>query len=196
MQLLEPGHDPSLLWRLQRLLLTVAVTIGCFGLDESVGAALESVSEYAVKAAYLYNFAKFVEWPLQAFKTATSPLILCIVGKDPFGDALDAVVNKTVRERTLVVQRLPRVEKNTGCHILFLSNSESNHLAQVLRGLENAPVLTVSDIQGFAEAGGMIGLINVEQHIRFEINISSVQKANLKISSQLLKLAKIIGNSE
>ena len=196
MQLIESLHDSRLLRRLQRLLLTVAVAIGYFGLDESVCTDLESVSEYAVKAAYLYNFAKFVEWPLQAFKTATSPLILCIVGKDPFGDALDAVANKTVRERTLVVQRLPRVEESTGCHILFLSNSESNHLAQVLRRLENAPVLTVSDIQGFAEAGGMIGLVNVEQHIRFEINISSTKRANLKISSQLLKLAKIIGNSE
>ena len=177
--------------------LLVVIVVACSGLAiRDTSAQQGPISEYAVKAAYLYNFTKFVEWPAQAFPTATAPFILCIVGTDPFGDALDAVADKTVQERTLVVQRLPRVEESAGCHILFLSNSESNHLAQVLHRLENAPVLTVSDIQGFAEAGGMIGLVNVEQHIRFEINVSSTERANLKISSQLLKLAKIIGNSE
>ena len=195
MQLAQFQHNFSLPQSLPRLLLITVVIAGCFGFNKSVCADLGTASEYAVKAAYLYNFAKFVEWPTQAFPSTTSPLVLCIVGKDPFGETLDTIAGKSVREWTLVVQHFAKVEESTGCHILFISASESSHLKTVLNQLKNAPILTVSDIDGFVEAGGMIGLVDVDQHIRFNINLLAVQRADLKISSQLLKLGKVvIGN--
>jgi hypothetical protein len=179
-------------WR-KSLLLGLIILGG--GLTPEVACAEDKAEEYAVKAAYLFNFAKFVEWPPPALPTPQSPLTLCITGKDPFGDTLETVRDKSVRDRPLVIRRLSRLEEPTHCHLLFLSDSESTRLGQVLAKLKNGPILTVSDIPGFADAGGMIGLVNVGQRIRFEINLPTVQKANLKISSQLLKLAKIIGDS-
>lgn len=181
-------------WRDWRRLLLSLVILGC-GLTVEVTYAQDAADEYAVKAAYLFNFAKFVEWPPQALPTRQSPVTLCIAGRDPFGNALETTGDKSLRERPLVIRRLSRLEEFTHCHLLFLSDSESTRLGQILAKLKNGPILTVSDISGFADAGGMIGLVNVGQRIRFEINLPAVQKANLKISSQLLKLARIIGES-
>ena len=180
-----------LLW----LLLLVAVT-GNELLIRDACAGPEAAEEYAVKAAYLYNFAKFVEWPQQTFATPTSPIILCILGSDPFGDSLDKIAERTVGERPVAIRRLARVEESNGCHVLFLSRSESTRLQSILNELAPAPILTVSDIPGFADAGGMIGLVSVGQRIRFEINLRAATRAKLKISSQLLKLARVIGDSE
>lgn len=147
-----------------------------------------------MKAAYLYNFAKFVQWPSETFANNVSPITLCITGDNPFGQALKAIEGKKIRDHQLQVRSLSyrRVVTDKSCHVLYIGESEKEHMDQLLAAVSNAPVLTISDIRGFANAGGVIGLIKIGQRIRFEINVLAMHQANLDISSQLLKLARII----
>ena len=148
--------------------------------------------EYEVKVAFLYNFAKFVEWPPESFKNETSPFVLGILGTDPFGAALENLKDKTVRGRKLIIRKLAHLENFEECHILFISGSEKSNLRNLLATLKNHNILTVSDMEKFALQGGMLGLVNVDEKINFEINIDMVSRSKLKLSSQLLKLAKIV----
>ena len=111
--------------------------------------------EYTVKAAFLYNFAKFIEWPADAFEDDQAPLILCILGKDPIGPALDAIRQKTVRNRELVIRHCERLEDLETCHILFISGSEKKDLVNILDTLNAPAPLTVGDMQGFAKDDGI-----------------------------------------
>jgi hypothetical protein len=148
--------------------------------------------EYEVKVAFLYNFAKFVEWPPESFKNEASPFVLGILGTDPFGAALENLKDKTVRGRKLIIRKLPSLENFDEGHILFISGSEKNNLRNLLASLKNHNILTVSDMERFAFQGGMLGLVNVDEKINFEINLDTVSRSKLKLSSQLLKLAKIV----
>jgi hypothetical protein len=149
-------------------------------------------TEYQVKAAFLYNFAKFVEWPPEAFPEGR-PFIIGILGQDPFGSALDeAVAGKTVREKRIVVRRFSKIEEAADSHILFISESEGENLPRLLKRLGPSPVLTVSDVGRFAEQGGMVQLVMEQSRVRFAINVASVERAGMKPSSQLLKLARIV----
>lgn len=146
--------------------------------------------EYKVKAAFLYNFTLFVEWPAEAFSGNDSPLNICILGKSPFGDVLGSLKGKTVKTRKLVVRQINSVQEMRSCQVLFVSASEKMQLPNILAAAKNQNVLTVSDMDGFAEAGGIINFITLEDKVRFEINLKAAQQARLKISSQLLKLAR------
>jgi hypothetical protein len=148
--------------------------------------------EYMVKAGFLYNFAKFVDWPPESFKSEASPLVLGILGVEPFGAALETLKDKTVKGRRLVIRKLSRLENLEDCQILYISGSERGNLRAILGTLRNHNILTISDIDRFANLGGMIGLVNVGNNVNFEINLDTVQQSKLKFSSQLLKLAKII----
>jgi hypothetical protein len=148
--------------------------------------------EDAVKTAFLYHFAKFVDWPSESFKNEASPFVLGIVGVDPFGAALEALKEKKVKGRKLVVRKLPRLENYDDCQILFISGSERGNLRAILSTLKNQNILTVSDIDRFANQGGMIGLLSAGNNVTFEINTDTVQQSKLKFSSQLLKLARIV----
>ncbi|HRD68152.1 MAG TPA: YfiR family protein [Candidatus Competibacter sp.] len=148
--------------------------------------------EYAVKAAYLYNFAKYVEWPPEAFANAGAPLSICIAGNNPFGDALAALSGKTVETHPVEVRLIPAAMGFDRCHIVFVGRTEQSRFKILLAKLARLPVLTVSDIGDFARSGGMIGLVEADQRIRFDINLTAARQANLKLSSQLLKLATII----
>ena len=152
----------------------------------------DSLQEYQIKAAFLYNFAKFVEWPAAAFKDAQSTVTLCILGNDPFGDALDSLREKTIEGRRLVIRRVSKIEEADRCHILFVSASEKESLSHILKVIRSWNVLTVGDTKGFAESGVMINLISIENKVGFEINLAAAEHASLKISSKLLKLGKII----
>ena len=146
--------------------------------------------EYEVKAAFLYNFAKFVEWPQGAFADADSPLIIGVLGDDPFGEVLDrTVAGKLVQGRPLRVQRWKRLVEMRNCHILFISTSEQGSMLSILDKIRPTPVLTVSDSGDFDERGGIVGFIMVDNKVRFEINNRRAQDAGLKISSRLLMLA-------
>ena len=144
--------------------------------------------ERYVKAGFVVNFAKFTEWPADAFADARSPFRLCILGRDPFGEALDGLQRKTVRGRPLAVEHLIRIGDARKCHLLFISASARGRLAQILPTLEGSSTLTVSDIPDFLRSGGMIGLRNVRNRIRFDANPPAARNVGLTISSRLLRL--------
>lgn len=147
-------------------------------------------SEYDVKAAFLYNFAKFVEWPAQAFPAIGEPFSLCIFGDDPFGGYLERVVEgKSVQDRTLAVRHLAHVEDTAPCQMIFIGTSELSQLHGILATLTDAPVLTVGDTEDIVYRGGMIGFHMVGNRVRFLINQDAVERVGLHVSSQLLKVA-------
>ncbi len=162
----------------------------------SVKAEDDLVGEYLIKAAFLYNFAKFVEWPDDAFTSPKSPIKLCIVGDDPFGVAIKSIQGKTVRGRDLVIKFVSRAKDLDWCHILFVSASEKDKLAQVYHHIKNPNALTVGDMTHFTRRGGIIQLFKTGTKIKFEINIDAAKAAELKISSKLLNLAKIVRNDQ
>jgi len=157
-----------------------------------ISAETKASPEYLIKAAFLLNFAKFVEWPADSFKDNLTPTNLCILGKDPFGPALDTIKDKTVKGRPLKIRRANKVNDIGGCHILFISPSEKENLKQILSVLRNSSTLTVSEIEGFAQMGGIINFILADKKVLFEINPDAAQHSRLRISSQLLKLAEIV----
>ena len=148
--------------------------------------------EYLIKAAILYNFAKFTRWPDTAFADAQAPLRLCVLGADPFGDALATVEGKRVGQRTLRTVHITRTGEAKGCHLLFVSASEEPHLQQILGAVDGQPMLTVADWPGFANAGGVINLKTVQDRSRFEVNVAAAERAGLKLSAKLLRLASVV----
>ena len=148
-------------------------------------------TEYQLKAVFLMNFAKFVEWPTTAFRSAQNALTICVLGENPFGHDLDDVVRGQVAaDRALAVKRLAQVQREDNCHVLFVSAAEKTRTERILGILRNAPTLTVGEGDDFASAGGMISLFIDDNKIRFEVNLDAADRAGLKISSKLLKLAK------
>jgi uncharacterized protein DUF4154 len=149
-------------------------------------------TESEVKAAYLYSFGRFVQWPTRSDGTAAR-FTICVLGTDPFGATLDAIVaGTTVRGRNVAVRRLPAVAAATDCDVVFISASEERQLAAILEHLRNADVLTVSDMTQFAERGGMIQFVTVANRVRFEINLSPARQAGLILSSELLRVASTV----
>lgn len=154
----------------------------------------KSMGEYEIKAAFLYNFARYVEWPAGSLPGGSDAFVVTVLGEDPFGDALDAILrDRTIHDRRLTVRRVARVEDVGESQILFISRSESEDLPRILQRLETAPILTVGETALFAERGGMIGFRRDGERIGFDINVSSTERAGLRVSSQLLKLARIVG---
>ncbi|MFQ6017517.1 MAG: YfiR family protein [Kiloniellaceae bacterium] len=154
--------------------------------------ANEPSREYLIKAAFLYNFAKFTEWPASAFADRGAPLHLCVLGEDPFGAALESIEGREIRGRAVAVLRIASLRVAANCHLLFISDSEEARLRKILESLRDRPVLTVADMPNFARAGGIISLKTLEEKIRFEINNGTAKRAGLKLSSKLLNLAEIM----
>ena len=147
--------------------------------------------EYVLKAAFLYNFAKFVEWPEHVSPKGSAPLTLCVVG-DAFGSSIDSIEGKEVRGHPLTVRKNVQHSSLKTCHVLFFSNEEVPRLATVLNDLRNSAVLTVCDSPGCAEQGLMINLRLIEKKVSIEVNLEAIQRTPLKVSSQLLKLAHLV----
>jgi hypothetical protein len=148
-------------------------------------------TEYEVKAAFLYNFARFVEWPAEAVRA--EPFVITVLGRDPFGTVLDeTVAGKTVAGRPIQVKRASRVDEVSDASIVFVSASENKDLPTILKALDRPGVLTVGDMDGFAQRGGAINFTVQSRRVRFEINPASAEQAHLKMSSQLLKLATLV----
>jgi hypothetical protein len=153
--------------------------------------------EYQVKAVFLFNFTQFVEWPAEAFADPTAPLVIGVLGEDPFGAFLDETVRgEKAKGRPLVVERYRRVQEIGNCQVLFISRSESDRLGEILASLAGKPILTVSDIEGFAPRGGVIRLVTVGGKIRLRINLDSAKAAKLSISSKLLRPAEIVASGK
>ena len=173
------------------LALLVAWTLAS-GLP-AVHTAAAALSEYEAKAGFLYHFGQFVEWPATAVNGHDHPFIIGVLGADPFGSVLDEMIEgKTIHARPVVVKRFWRIEDAASSHILFISASEEYRLPYILAILGRASVLTVSELERFAEQGGMIALRMVGRKVRFDINIDATARVGLKMSSQLLKLARVI----
>ena len=151
--------------------------------------------EYAVKSAFLYNFATFVEWPPGAPGASAPQVTICLLGADPFGETLDqTVAGKTIGSRPLAVKRISRPTEAAGCAVVFVGVGQGLRLPSLFADLRGLPVLTVGDAEGFAEAGGIIGMFVENNRVRFEINLGAADRARLKISSRLLSLARIVGS--
>lgn len=147
--------------------------------------------EYQIKAAFLYNFAKFVRWPAQSFTNAQSPLVIGVFGNNPFGSELQAIAkNHTIYGRRIVIKPVATVVEAATVHLLFFSAAEDGHLTETLAALKDAPVLTVGESDKFIAVGGMINFVRQGDKVRFEINNAAVARHGLKISAQLLKLAE------
>jgi len=151
--------------------------------------------EYQIKAVFLYNFPQFVEWPAAAFPKDASPLVIGVLGDDPFGPYLDDIVRgEQVNDRRLTVQRYDTPKDISACQILFVSRSESRNLERTLAALKGTTVLTVSDADGFAERGGMIQLVTEKGKIHLKINVEAARASGLTISSKLLRSAQIVAS--
>lgn len=158
-----------------------------------IGADARSDLEYQVKAAFLFNFAKFVEWPADAFAKPQDPVAICILGKDPFGTSLDSVVRgETVSGRPLVVRRMRQALEARGCQVVFLPRSERGRQDEVLSAVEGASILTVGEDDGFLTDGGIIRFVLEENRVRFEINLAAAEANGVKLSSRLLRLARSV----
>ena len=172
------------------ILLLFAAVLGTNGLAAEADPVL---LEDKVKAAFVFNFTKFIEWPSNAFEKVDTPFVVAVLGADGIASAMEeAVRDKKAHNRPLTVRRLTRIDgigDGSACHLLFVGRSEQARMAEILRRLDKAGVVTVADSEGFLNQGGMINFIMEAKRVRFEVNTVAAERAGLKISSQLLKLA-------
>lgn len=182
----RPGID----WK--RLFFPWLVVAGLFAGVLSSPAQTVPSKEYQVKAVFLFNFAQFVEWPTNAFSVSNAPLVIGVLGDDPFGSFLDETVRgETVNGHPLVIQRYQQSDEIKDCHILFISRSEAGRFESILAGLKNRAILTVGDVEGFAQRGGMVRFVT-DKKIRLRINLEVAKAAGLTISSKLLRPSEIV----
>lgn len=155
--------------------------------------AERTFTEYKVKALFLFNFAKYVDWPAEIFPATNSPIIIGIVGKDKFGDELEhAVEGKRVNGHGFTIKHLAANDDLHVCQILFIADSEASQMKNILNKLDALPVLTVGEDKAFEENGGIIDFILKENRVRLEINLAAMNRAKLRISSKLLAVADVV----
>jgi hypothetical protein len=156
-------------------------------------AAAPTAGEYQFKAVFLLNFVQFIEWPTAVHAATNSPITIGIVGEDPFGSALEeALRGETVGGHPLRAQRFTPEDDLSSCQVLFISSSEKARFNSLLAKLKGCPVLTVSEVEGFAQSGGMINFVIEGKKLRFQINPKQAALAGLKVSSKLLRLALVV----
>jgi len=153
----------------------------------------QTVSEDQVKAAYLYNFAKFVEWPAQDFANPTAPIRLCLLSNQSFESELNQIVKgKAVAGHPVTVVPVKNAEQSHSCHILFISSSQDRQAQHIIEALRDTSVLTVGETKGFVEKGGIVNFVLQDDRVQFEVNRRAANQAGLRISSRLLTLAKLV----
>ncbi len=180
--------------RLPRL-AAVAIAWALLGLP-NLHTPASTPTEYEVKAAYLYNFGRFVQWPAKATAAGGDSFAICVLGEDPFGPVLHATIaGETIGGRNVVAKRISKPQDGVNCRILFISSSEDHQLKEVLAALDKVSGLTVSDMAQFALRGGMVQFILDGNKVRFEVNLFTAERAGLTLSSQLLKLATNVRRS-
>lgn len=169
--------------------------LGALGLicpiDVPAQSPADPAREYDVKAVFLFNFTRFVEWPESAFATTNSPFVIGVLGPDPFGAILDRTVrDEQVRGRPLEVRRFAKPNDVSGCHLLFIAGKDSDRLEEMIRRTRGHPILTVGEDASFSRAGGMIAFRTIGGHVRFRINVEAAKTAGITISAKLLSLAQ------
>ncbi len=173
-------------------LLLLAISLVLLG-SKPARAQSDASKEYQIKAAFLFNFAKFVEWPSGSFAKSDAPFSIGILGTDPFGPALEETIRgETIGNRQLIIHRAQRIEDLQDCQMIFISKSEEGHVTEILSELDSKPILAVSEIDSFAQDGGDIDFYLQGGRVHFEINPGSARRVGLRISSQLLSLGKIV----
>lgn len=188
MDLLSGGRS------LRAFLVAGALVLGAV---PRVSAQNEAASlEYQVKAAYLLNFTRYVEWPASALPS-TASLEICVFGDDPFGDALDqAVRGRRSQGRAIIVRRVQTEERAQSCHLVFLTDRAWNQRRHLIASLTRKGILTVGDSDQFVRSGGVIGFVISSETVRFAINLNAMERSGLKISSRMLSLAMELHSTE
>jgi hypothetical protein len=178
-------------------ILSIIIFCTSLNVDKNPPTQLTSAKEYYVKAAFVFNFTQFIEWPERSFSLAKAPFIIGIAGEDPFGEFLnDIIKDETVKGHPIIIQHYHTVREAKNCHILFLSRDNSYIFLNDISLLNGRNILTISDIPDFALKGGMIGFFLENNKVRFRINLDRAKKASLSIDSKLLRLAQIVSDKE
>jgi hypothetical protein len=183
-----------------RLEISSRIRLSCFAFfalaflfSMNVQAQAPKANAYQVQAAYLYNFGKFVKWPPIAPSNQTGNFNICVLDGDPFGDTLQSTLTgESVGGKPVAVKRVPKPEDAVSCHILFIGSAQGKNLHGILTAVDQASVLTVSDMPDFSRRGGMIQFVLEGNRIRFEINLESAEKSHLVFGSELLKVAEAV----
>lgn len=194
MQVLTTTHRPPVTdgTSCRTIFWAMLMLISC-GMNTSIFAQRPISKEHQVQALFLYNFTQFVEWPSIGFSTADAPLIIGILGKDPFGSYIDELVkDEVIKGHPLRVERFTAVRDIGDCHILYINFTDKSETARAIAQLKSAPALTVSDRDGFARMGGMIEFIREEGRIGTRINVAATANSGLVVSSKLLRLSEIV----
>ena len=179
-----PANRRALPW------LTALVIVGILFGVSGLPAQKSKPQEYEVKATYLYNFARFVQWPSSSAAAKSDSFAICVLGEDPFGRALDTIVaGESIDGKAALAKRVSKPQDAVSCRVLYISSSEDSRLKEVLAALDKSGVLTVSDIPQFSRRGGMIQFVLDGNSVRFEVNLTAAESAGLTLSSELLKVA-------
>jgi hypothetical protein len=189
--LLTLGNHPSCLKNpIWAAALGLVMTLGnCL----AGGSPQHSIAEYQVKAAFLFNFAKFVQWPVGTFQSSNDPIAICVLGQDPFGGSLEAIVaGRAIEGRFLIVRFLSSIKEVAGCQVLFISSAENKRAPPMLAEIKTLGLLTIGESDGACKDGVIINFKLDGGKVRFEINVQTAERENLRISSRLLNLAHIV----
>lgn len=159
----------------------------------SAGPSAQQVNEYYIKAAYVYNLTKFVEWPPQVYKNGADPIVICVAGQSPIQEALlEAVKGERIDGRTLIVQQFPAAEQARACHVLFVSVSDRKRTRSILEDFKTQGTLTVGETEGFLDEGGAVNFKLDGNRVHIEVNLNAVERHGLRISPKLLSLARVV----
>ena len=186
------GCSNALRSRLIRRLFVFVSLAAVASAPLEIHAQASLLREYQIKAAFLYNFIKFIDWPPDALPETSDTIAICVFSNDPFREALDSIKDKVVRGRRLVIQRIQQGKELGSCQVLVLGPSAEKRVPQVMQSLQGSSVLTVGDTERFVQSGGIINFLVEQNKVRFEINLNSAERARLKVSSQLLSLARVV----
>ena len=182
---------------IRMFLVKITVVIALLGFLPAIyqarAADAPALTEYHVKALFLFNFAKYVDWPPESFSTTNAPIVIGVLGRDNFQDDLPHIIEgKTVNGRNLIIRHITSDDEIAGCHILFISSSENLRLGEALGKAAALPVLTVGEHEQFLQKGGIINFTLKEGKVRLEVNLDAARQAKLQISSKLLGVADIV----
>ncbi len=175
-----------------KMLILATVALVLFRAETLIAADTPAASEAQLKAIFLFNFAKYVDWPAAAFTNDTAPILIGVVGTDPFGDNLRHIEGKTIHGRRFAVKHLASDSDLSGCQILFISDSEASRMREILNKAGALPILTVGEDEAFARNGGIINFVLKNGNVRLEIDLAAAKKAGLTISSRLLAVADVV----
>lgn len=196
MALLDHPIDGDGLWaKVPRLYRYAIALLAVLAASAGNAPGQVAATEDQIKAAYIFNFAKFVEWPSETFSSAASPMNFCAFGRSQVADEMDSLVSgKNINGRPTKVRHLGKLEEIKDCQLVFVATGNGRQLQQLLQAAKGTPVLVIGEALGFARSGGMIGFITENGKVLFEVNPGSAEESRLKISSKLLALARIVSS--